>query len=289
MSNRVEHTSVAARELLLESLELPSMPEALQALQREQASAEPDMERLSEIIASDISLSAEVLKAVNSPAFGLSVPQSSIPNAVMMLGLDNVLNITTGIALRCSMNGGDCSRSDRFWDTASDVAQVSATLARRLTGVPADMAYTLGLFHDCGIPLLMARFVDYSATLKEESEQGCFTRLEGEHYGIDHTRVGYEVARRWELPTPIAQAIRLHHRYLDVLEQTDKVDELVPSLLSVLKLAEHISVCFRGLAFRNSKEDKEWELLKYAILDQLELDEDDLADIQEELLIQLGR
>ncbi len=276
-------------EELLASMRLPSMPESLQALQREQASGDPDIGRLTDIIAGDVALAAEVLKAVNSPAFGLSVQQSSIPNAVVILGIEKVLSVTTGIALRCSMNGGDCSRADRFWDTAGDVALASAFLAHRLTGVPAEVAYTLGLFHDCGIPLLMQRFPDYGEALQAVAAAGGDTRPELQRYNIDHPRLGYEVAKAWNLPITIRQAIRLHHRYLDVLEQPQKVDELVPSMLSVLKLAEHLSSTFRGTAFQRSAEDQEWELIKYAVLDHLELDDDEYADLKESVLGMLGR
>ena len=48
----------------------------------------------------------------------------------------------------------------RFWDASARKARLSAWLAYKLDipGFHSEDAYTFGLFHDCGIPILMMRF-----------------------------------------------------------------------------------------------------------------------------------
>lgn len=55
----------------------------------------------------------------------------------------------------------------RYWDSAVAIATAAMEVARRVTRVPPDEAYTLGLFCDAGIPLLAGGFSEYMETLHE--------------------------------------------------------------------------------------------------------------------------
>jgi HD-like signal output (HDOD) protein len=275
---------------LLGSLVLPAMPESLRQIRAEQARAVPDVERITAIIAEDVGLAAEVLKTINSPMFRRRQPLGSVPNAVMLLGLDNVLNIVASVALRRTMDCGDNRMSlNRFWDTAGDVAFAIAALARRLSGVPADTAYTLGLFHDCGIPIMMCRYPDYLDTLKTASRPGAplITGLERERHGIHHAVVGAHVSRSWLLPEAISAAI-LHHHELPQMVADEAVDEMAISLIALLKMAEHISNRFRGAAFRSGADDQEWEAVGIMALSHFDIDPTEFSDLSEDIVEELG-
>lgn len=276
----------------LSDLTLPPMPESLQQIRAEQAKAEPDAGRIVTIIAGDVGLAAEVLKTINSPMFRRRQPLSSVPNAVLLLGLNNVLNLVAGAALRRTMECGSNKLSlNRFWDTAGDVAFAAAALASRLSGVPADTAYTMGLFHDCGIPLLMCRHADYLDTLKAASRPGAkpITTLERERHGLDHTVVGAHVSRSWLLPEAISTAIEHHHELPRLVASDEAADELVISLIALLKMAEHISSEFRGAAFRSGADDQEWDEVGLTALSHFDLDPTEFSDIKDDILGELGR
>jgi HD-like signal output (HDOD) protein len=59
----------------------------------------PDSREISEIISSDASLSAEVLKAVNSPFYGLLNKVTSVHQAMVYLGLNTVRNLALSFSL----------------------------------------------------------------------------------------------------------------------------------------------------------------------------------------------
>ncbi|WP_455205807.1 HDOD domain-containing protein, partial [Kaarinaea lacus] len=151
---------------LVQGIDIPVRPAILQKIMEIQSQDEPDMDAVAGLIGSEVSLSAGVLKAVNSPLFGLRHEMSSIQQAVTLLGMNNVINLVIGISLRLEIGGNFNVAVERFWDTASDVALISAGLAKQLGNVPPDEAYTLGLFHDCGIPLLMLKDDNYVQLLK---------------------------------------------------------------------------------------------------------------------------
>ena len=49
----------------------------------------------------------------------------------------------------------------RFWDSAKNTASLCAFLVNKLKLYDASQAYTLGLFHDVGIPLMAPNSPNY--------------------------------------------------------------------------------------------------------------------------------
>jgi HD-like signal output (HDOD) protein len=126
----------------------------------------------------------------------------------------------------------------RFWDVSSKRAYAMARLARVLRGVDADTAQTFGLFCDVGIPLLMARFPDYGATLKlcNDEPGRSFTAVEQSHHHTDHALIGAIMARSWGTSQTVCLAIRVHHDY--EIFQDPAVPEPVARLIAMGLLAE---------------------------------------------------
>ena len=137
-------------EKLLKSIIIPARPAILDVLNREARQSEPNPAKFAQLIGKDVSLSAAMLKTVNSPLFGLSKRVASVPQALAMLGSNNTINIITGLALKNAMRAKQNQQLDRFWDNAAQEAMVSAFIARRLPGAQPDAAYTFGLFQNCG-------------------------------------------------------------------------------------------------------------------------------------------
>jgi len=212
-----------------------------------------------------------MLKVVNSSAFGLARKATSIAQAVRLLGLRNINSIATGLALRHAMADRNDVAMERFWDTAEKVALICAELAHHLRGIPPDEAYTLGLFHDCGIPLLMMRFPGYRNTLARANrgEGDSFDRLEESDVGTHHGAVGYFVARSWHLSDALSQAILWHHD-LEVFQPSGCVPETVRNFVGLVHFAEHIH--HRRM---RSIEDVEWTRFGDAILAHFGLGEED--------------
>jgi HD-like signal output (HDOD) protein len=85
-------------------------------------------------------------------------------------------------------------------------------LARSLRGVPPDEAYTYGLFHNCGMPLLMQRFPGHRDTVMRASlgADVPITKMEEDETGTSHAILGYFLARSWMLPDHLCQTILFH-------------------------------------------------------------------------------
>lgn len=278
-------SAVPALDDPLKGFVLPPMPASLCRVREEKAKPSPDLQRIIDIVSNDVGLAAEVLKTVNSPAFRRSRPLSSIPNAVMMLGVDRVLNIAVAASLRASF-GAAGAWMEQFWEVAGDVATSMAILAREVSGILPDTAYTLGLFHDSGIPLLRLRFADYEETLKAAAREGEGTVVEIERarFGLHHALIGAHVSHTWNLDPAITRAIRHHHDYPAISRPDGGVDGEVVTLVGLLKMAEQITNAYRGMAFRNVADDHEWARIGESVLGSFDLTETQYRDLTDAII-----
>ena len=148
---------------MLGGIYIPPQPGIIE--QVEQCGA--DLEKIAEIISVDPGVSAAVIKIVNSPVFGLAQRIGSIPQAVIMLGVDRVVGILKTLLLRKSMDHINTRiNMGLFWQSSVSVATVASTICRQLNLSMADEAYTLGLFHNCGIPVMAGRYSNYQKVME---------------------------------------------------------------------------------------------------------------------------
>lgn len=266
-------------EQLLKGIYIPPCPAVLVAVLEEQGQPEPDIERIAELISSDVALAAATLKVVNSSFFGLSRRIGSIHHAVRLLGVGNVVNIVTGLMLHEAFKGLKGRFMDTFWTSANRMAASAALVAQRQSNVPSDEAYAAGLLSNCGVPMMLRRFPDtYEAVYAEAMEvtHQTGTAYENEHLGTDHAVIGYLVGRTWKLPASICECILHHHDTHDYFSRPEGGDDHLRTILGIVKVAQVIQRRLDGYA-----PGYDWEQVGPAVMAYLELDEADLEDLEQ--------
>lgn len=278
MANQLTEEQVSK---ILQGIFVPPQPQILVDLQMEQIFPEPDIKRIADLIAKDVGLSGTMLKFVNSPFFGLTNKISSIEQAVSLLGLNTVVNILNGLAIKGHMSDENIVELTSFWDTANDIAMVCATVAKKVGFPNPDEAYTLGLFHNAGIPLMMKRFDNYLGELKNAygSSYERVIDYENEKFNTNHCVVGYYTARSWNLPNHLCLAIAEHHNTRQIFEAKDGRNQQQKTLLAILKVAENICGNYKVLGKQNY--DAEWDASQQDILEHLGLTNYDIDDLKE--------
>jgi HD-like signal output (HDOD) protein len=269
----------------LQGISVPPQPQIMVDLQMEQVMPTPDLKAIARLISQDPGLSGSLLKVVNSPFFGLANKVSSIQRAVNLLGCDSVINIINAQSIKGEMSDQTIVTLNRFWDSAQDVAMTCLTLAKRVGIQAVDEVYALGLFHNCGIPLMLKRFPNYMEVL-EEAYARCSADVrivdtENHLLNTNHAVVGYYTARSWNLTPHLCEAIASHHNTLSVFSEESSGDTGLKNLLGILKMAEHICGCYRTLG--NQPEDYEWQAVGPLVLDYLGLSEYDFQNLKESI------
>lgn len=267
---------------VLANITIPPCPKVVAALVQEARADDPDFGKLDKLLSGDVGLAAAVLKTANSPYYGLNKKVQSVKQALAVLGLRTVSNIVTMLALQKAFSDTGVAL-DRFWERTNYHAIACGRLARSLRAVPAEGAYTFGLFNDCGIPILVQRFPDYKETLKQaNSAERPFVVIENERHNTSHTMVGSILARNWQLPETICLAIREHHSMELLYDQTAEASGDIGALRAISLVADYLVN-----AFTQRPPEAEWTLHGGQAMSFLGMDDAELgeirADVEEEL------
>ncbi|MDD2059870.1 HDOD domain-containing protein [Pseudomonas sp. GD03860] len=267
----------------LQGISVPPQPQIMVDLQFEQYMPDPDLEVIAKLISQDPGLSGALLKLVNSPYYGLSNKIASIQRAVNLLGSRSIINLINAQSIKGEMSDETIVTLNRFWDTAQDVAMTCMTLAKRIGSQAVDEAYALGLFHDCGVPLMLKRFPDYMSVLEDAyASAGPNQRVvdtENQVFNTNHAVVGYYTAKSWRLPEHLSNAIANHHNALAVFSDDSARNSQLKNLLAILKMAEHICASYRVLG--NQNVDHEWNTVGPLVLDYIGLSEYDFENLKQ--------
>jgi HD-like signal output (HDOD) protein len=265
----------------LRDIPIPPCPGIVVSLMRESLNEQIDFLRVARLVGGDVALAASVLRAANSPFFGLRRKVQTVQQAVSVLGLNHLLKIVYAHALRQSLGSGP--PMERLWERSHFNAVVCSLLAQRYRGVSAEEAYCFGLFHDAGMAVLMQKFADYKETLALANARPVDpTRIEDERYRTNHVVVGALLARNWYLTADTVWAIRYQHDMSIFAVPNEHATRPVRSLVAMGSVSEHIVAGFLGYP-----DDAEWIRVRAAVLSYLTLDESGLDRVAESLAPEL--
>lgn len=240
---------------VVKSIQVPPRPEVLAQVQAELRNAAPDFGRLADLAMRDVLSSAALLKLANSSFVGLPTTSNSIFQAIQLLGTARLETVLIEVSLRAAFSSHRAALP-RFWDAASLRSRAMAWLAQELGSITAESAYTVGLFLDVGIAILLCSPVygaSYAATLQvANSSTEPFCAVERLHHGTDHAAIGATMVREWGLPKVAALVVRLHHNY-ESFAAPDLTRD-VGHLLAMSIVADHLVHRFR---YQNLT--REWE------------------------------
>lgn len=171
--------------------------------------------QLAEIVRQDATITANVLKVVNSAAYGYRREISNIQQAIVVLGFDEVRNITIAASLSKDLDLPESRLFQRrkFWMHSLAAGMIAQKIAQRNPEIDAEDAFIIGLLHDIGEVILDQHFHnEFTESLeKADGEKRHIALAERELMGVDHAEVGGVVARNWSLPVSLEKAIMYHH------------------------------------------------------------------------------
>lgn len=264
---------------ILHGIRIPPQPQILVDLQMEQYQPNPDLGHIADLIAQDVGLAGTMLKIVNSAAYGLKNNITSVQQAVMLLGIQSVINILNGISIRGELSDEDIVRLNNFWDTSNDIALVSQHIARQIGLSSPEDAYALGLFHNAGIVLMNQRFENYMEVVHESytSDVKRIIDIENTHFKTNHAVIGYYTAKSWRTPKLICDAIADHHNIVSIFSSESPNEGPKKGLLATLKIAEHI--CGNYQSIGGADQDIEWEQISHLIYEFTGLGDYDIENM----------
>ena len=271
-------------EQAVKGVNIPSCPAVLAQLMDELRQPQVSGKRIAALIGKDVGLAAVVVKSANSPLFGSGRRIGSVDEAIRLLGFGMLTNLVQEALLRSAIAEPGAAL-ERFWDNSRYTAAASAMIARKTGCARPETAYTFGLFHDCGIPLLVKRFPNYKQVLATANQAAgrCFTEIEDEALGTDHATIGYILARSWGLTEAVCQGILCHHDY-SVLVEEATLEPASRTLIAVNVVAEYVA----GTHLR-TRRDAEWDKAREPAAHFLGYSVTELEDLADDIIYSFDR
>jgi putative nucleotidyltransferase with HDIG domain len=228
---------------------LPMLPSVVCELMSAKPGDDDFFQKIADIAKFEPSLSARVLRIVNSISASPVSPITDINQALIRAGSDEVLSCITMLSVaRVFTPVNDEQKS--LWQHSIETAHFAHYLAQSNSAlnIEPSMAYISGLLHDLGRFVLFnlsSKSIDFIAA-KDWETPAELTEVEMQYLGFTHTQVGYLAAIRWQLPKLISKVIKHHHNYnqlkgLGLSGDTKK-------LVYVVQLADYLSMYFMNNA-----------------------------------------
>jgi HD-like signal output (HDOD) protein len=210
----VEKQGILLRLEMVENL--PTLPIVVQQVQKLMASPNSSMKQIGAIISRDQAIAARVIRLINSAFYGLGSRITSIPQAIVLLGLNTVKNLITGVSV-VNMFAGSKSASlfdrEQFWLHSMACAMGARMLAKNCGRKEPEDYFLAGLLHDIGVIVLDQYFhEEFIAVLHHAvRERINYYAAEGVVLETTHSHVGEAVALKWRIPGFLVDTIRNHH------------------------------------------------------------------------------
>jgi HD-like signal output (HDOD) protein len=174
---------------------------------------------IKQVISLDPVLTGRVLKLINSAYYSLRQPVSSLPRAIIMLGINTVKNLALSFAILENFRGNGSSRAfstDEFWMHSLGVGVAAKALSTILKSPLAEREeyFVAGLLHDLGKLPMHNQFPETYYQIWEEAqrEQRSLHHSERMMLGLDHCAVGNMIAQKWHLGVTLIESLSHHHK-----------------------------------------------------------------------------
>ena len=163
------------------------------------------------VISTDQVLTAKLLRLANSAYYGFPRRITTIRDAVVLLGFRAVRSATLATCLVDALPSANVVDYQQFWHFSLTVGATAELLARA-EGVRQDEAFTAGVLHNIG-RLALDQYAPeaFRAVVAQlRSQGGRLADVERDLLGYTDAEVGGALARMWNFPDDLAQAVEHH-------------------------------------------------------------------------------
>lgn len=232
--------------------DLPALPSVVMRILKETESPDACTQTIERMLAADQALTSKVLRVVNSAYYGLSGQVTSLSQAIVILGLQQIRNLVLSVSAYSAIKPRTPRQQETmrvFWLHSFGTAAATQVIAqrKRLSIQDAETAFVGGLLHDIGRLFLFSNFTQtYDQVIRyAEQKKMPVEKAELRLLGLDHGQVGAQMAEHWKLPKPLVKMIGEHEA---------PIEGVIDPLLYALNIADWLT---KDLYFDPEKIDVE--------------------------------
>lgn len=195
--------------------------------------------QISDVIRRDPSLTARLLRLVNSVYYGLGSQVNGIDEAVFYLGIRQIrqLVVVTPVIEDFQKLAGPTPFAWRqFWKHCIGAAMLTREVLGSVMRLEDDTDYVGGLVHDVGKIVMASAFPrHFNLIYVENKNDPDLLELERSVLGIDHSELGAIYLEQHQLPEELIEVVRHHH--------APELSSKAPELTAAVNLADQLVRC----------------------------------------------
>ncbi len=240
--------------------ELTSFPDIYfrikEVLEDESASAD----QIAKVVSTDMSLSAKLIKLVNSPLYGFPQTIDSVSRAVTLVGGKELSTLALGISAINYFHDIPSELVDMksFWRHSITCGIFSKLLAGTQNGLTPERFFIGGLLHDVG-RLIMFKKLPYASTeAMLFARENSIPLVEAERSILEfcHTDISEPLLKSWKFPEGLSNMINYHHNPMEF------PNPLEPGIIHIAdNLTNAMEVSRGGMYVLPGIDEDAWNLL----------------------------
>lgn len=204
-----------ALEILRKEHQLPALPQVFLELQQALNAKNTSADDLAEIISQDPSLTAFLLRMVNSAFYSLPMQIDTISRAVTVIGVNQLSTLAVGTSVLSLFKDvpAEVLDMEQFWKHSVGCGLIARRLCRITGKGDPERAFVAGLLHDIGQLILLQSEPERAAAVlaHARSEKEPLWVEEKKRLGFDHATLGGMLLRKWNFPFVLVSAVLEHH------------------------------------------------------------------------------
>ena len=194
---------------------LPEIPSVVFELNEVIANPMSSADHIAQVVNQSPSLTALLLKIVNSSFYGFPSKIDKISHAVTLIGTREISGLALGISILSIFKDIPREMIDMhsFLKHSLACGILSRILAAQKNFGQTEQLFVSGLLHDLGRLILYLYFTDESCNIlsRSRNNQTLLYAEETNYLGCDHAQVGKQLMEQWKLPLILENSVLYHH------------------------------------------------------------------------------
>ena len=242
---------------------LPEIPSIVFELNEVIANPVSSVEQIAQVVNKSPSLTALLLKIVNSSFYGFPSKIIGISHAVTLIGTREISGLALGISILSIFKKIPKEIIDMYSFLKHSLACgiLSRILAANINFPQTEQLFVSGLLHDLGRLIFYIHFPEESRNVLSRSKNRCNLLYEEEtdYLGCNHAQIGKQLLKQWKLPLILENNVLYHH-------SPSEAQQLIPAALVHLSdiIVNALGIGSSGEQFVPPIDNKAWEELEIA-------------------------
>ena len=203
------------QRLTQESITLPEIPSIVFELNEVIANPLSSAEDIAQVVHRSPSLTALLLKIVNSPFYGFPSKIDKISLAVTLIGTREISGLALGISIISMFNNipKEILSMYSFLRHSLACGIISRILAAHKSIPQTEQLFVSGLLHDLGRLILYSYFPEESLNILSRARLSdrLLYQQENDYLGCNHTHLVKQLLQEWKLPMVLENNVFYHH------------------------------------------------------------------------------